>query len=93
MSSRKGATAIVSAFLVGNKMKMGNDFTDGVILTLHGNTIAKKEKGRLFISTCGWSTPTTFSRLNCIPGVSATTKKGQTYLNGEKWDGSWTAVD
>lgn len=93
MSSRKGAKTIVSAFLVGNSKKMKNDFTDGVILTLHGNTIAKKEKGRLFITTAGWHTPTTFSRLNCIPGVSVNTAKGVTYLNSERWDGNWITVD
>jgi len=40
----------------------------------------------------GWNTNTTRERLNALNGVRVTTKKGQAYLNGEKWDGEWITI-
>lgn len=57
-------------------------------LILHGSIIAKlTADGRLFITTAGWNTRTTFERLRHLPGVSIQTVKGVTYLNGKAWDG------
>jgi hypothetical protein len=60
-------------------------------MTLHGNLIASKSttKGHttLMVSLCGWNTLTTRERLNGIDGVHVTTKNGQAYLNGYKWNG------
>ena len=52
-------------------------------LVLHNNTIARHINGEgLSINLCGWNTPTTRERLNGLPGVNLTTRKGQAYLNG-----------
>jgi predicted ATP-binding protein involved in virulence len=62
-------------------------------LQLHGNTIAKKVNGKLFITNCGWFTNTTKERLNAIPGVSICQKKGNWYLNGNLWDGKLIEIN
>jgi hypothetical protein len=83
---------IVPAFLSGKSAKQGNTRTDGTSLFLHGNKIAYKENGKLFISTCGWDTMITKDRLNGIPGVRVNTSKGQLFLNGLPWDGDYIEV-
>lgn len=90
--SRKVSTEIAHAFLSGVKKKVGNSYTDGNTLYLHGNAIAKIEKGKLFVTTAGWGTPTTKERLNALPNVSVSTKNYKLYLNGKVWNGEWTAV-
>lgn len=90
--SRKVSKDIADAFLRGVKKTISNSRTDGDSLFLHGNKIAKIEKGILYVSTAGWGTPTTKERLNALPNVKVTTKNYQLYLNREKWDGSWKAV-
>ena len=35
-------------------------------LILHGNVIARRRNGQLFVTLAGWPTPTTKSRLNAI---------------------------
>ena len=62
-------------------------------LALHGNTIAKHRNGVLEITTSGWRTRTTLERLNGIPGVRVNMKKGELYLNGEVWNGSWIQIN
>lgn len=44
-------------------------------LKLHGNTIAKKVDGALFITNAGWLSNTTKERLNALPNVSIYQKK------------------
>lgn len=63
-------------------------------LRLHGSVIANHNKatGELNITTAGWNTLTTRSRLNGIPGVSVRTQAGQLYLNGVAWSGDWKTV-
>lgn len=61
-------------------------------LELHGNTIALKQDGELYITNAGWPTNTTKERLNGLPGVSIQQKKGVWYLNGEEWSGEWIKV-
>ena len=91
---RKITEKSVSCFMNATKFSEGNTavtVTEEVItLNLHGNTIAYRYQNphRIIITTCGWNTPTTRERLKGIPGVSIYTRKGQLYLNGEKWDGS-----
>jgi hypothetical protein len=94
---RKVTKEVVSAFMAGNKKKVSNTETDGAKLWLHGNMIATKrlcgqEEDGLYISHCGWPGNTTKERLNALPGVSISQKKGIWYLNGKKWDGSWTRI-
>jgi hypothetical protein len=60
------------------------------ILKLYDNSIAYKyndPKETLSITMAGWITNTTKERLNGIPGVNLSTKKGILYLNGSAWDG------
>lgn len=89
---RKITKKVVGAFMRGERAISGNTSTDGYSLYLHGNRIAEKFNGRLYINSCGWDTVTTRERLNGIDGVSVRTKAGQLYLNGEKWDGGLIEV-
>lgn len=70
-------------------VKAGGEVTN---LFLHGNLIAHKIQGRMFISNCGWFTRTTKERLNGLPNVSICQKKGKWYLNGEFWNGGTIEV-
>ena len=61
------------------------------ILSLFDNEIAylyNDPERTLSIRTCGWLTNTTKERLNGIPNVNISQKKGQWYLNGLVWDGA-----
>lgn len=61
------------------------------ILKLYDNPIAYKYNNpeqTLSITMAGWITNTTKERLNGIPGVNISTKKGILYLNGSEWDGN-----
>ena len=51
---------------------------------LFGNKIAEYVNGVLQVSMCGWNSNTTRERLNGLTGVSATSKKGIPYINGEE---------
>ena len=89
--SRKITEEAVNAFYNRqkfNKSNMSVDIEDGVVeLKLHGNTIAGMDHMGVWITDAGWPTRTTFERLNGLNDVRVNTKKGQTYLNGEEWDG------
>jgi hypothetical protein len=86
----------VSAFLAGNPMRQANmqvsNYNNEIHLYLHGNLIAKKQDGKLFITASGWMTNTTKERLNGLSNVSIQQKQGNWYLNGKLWDGQWTEV-
>ena len=62
-------------------------------LYLFGNLIAVKESGVTRISNAGWDSNTTKERLNGLQGVSIQQKKGEWYLNGEKWNGNWKQIN
>jgi hypothetical protein len=89
---RKVTLSVVSAFLAGNKLTVSNTSTDGAALYLHGNKIAEKKEGDIYITNCGWFSNTTKERLNAIPNVSIQQKAGEWYLNGIKWDGKLVKV-
>ena len=60
------------------------------ILSLFDNEIAylyNDPKRTLSITNCGWFSQTTKERLNGIPNVNISQKKGECYLNGVVWDG------
>jgi hypothetical protein len=60
------------------------------ILSLFDNEIAylyNDPKRTLSITNCGWFSQTTKERLNGIPNVNISQKKGEWYLNGVVWDG------
>ena len=85
---------VVGAFMSGKPARYSNTSTDGKILKLFNNPIAKWENGKLYISSAGYQTATTKERLNGIPGVSVNQKQGMWYLNGKGWvnNESWTEV-
>jgi|8_EtaG_2_1085327.scaffolds.fasta_scaffold72020_2 hypothetical protein len=95
---RKITRQIVDAFWNRKPMTKGNScvarLPDGTAhMVLHGSIIATHgPNGEVSITTAGWNTVTTKERLNGIPGVSITQKNFELYLNGDKWDGSWTTV-
>ena len=60
---------------------------------LFGNLIAKIENDKLFITNAGWKSKTTKERLNALKGVNILQKKGELFLNGEKWDGNLTEIN
>ena len=68
-----------------------------VELYLNGNKIAVRKaedcKEVLYISNAGWKSNITKERLNGIPGVRIFQEKGEWYLNGNEWDGSWIKID
>ena len=72
-----------------NKSNMSVEIQDDKypLLKLHGNTIAGRDADGVWITDAGWPTRTTFERLNGFDDVRVNVKKGQTYLNGEAWDG------
>lgn len=95
------------AFLAGREWKNANTAVEvreyqnapgkWVILLLHGNPIARYRLGdaslrSLTVCDGGWQTRTTADRLNSLPGVRIHQRAWQWYLNGTKWDGSWTHV-
>lgn len=89
---RKITKEIVAAFINRETKQIGNSRTDGKALYLHENPIAVHISEGINITTAGWNTTTTRERLNGLPGVSVYVRKGQLYLNGQPWDGSWTEV-
>lgn len=96
---RKVTNNAVNAFLAGRNFSEGNttvcDYNSYTVLLLHGNKIAELEysgagkdfKRTLLIRNCGWFSNTTKERLNALPGVSISQKKGIWYLNGKEWNG------
>lgn len=64
-----------------------------VYLKLFGNTIAGSDYSGIWITDAGWHTKTTFERLKGLNDVRIHTKKGQVYLNDEKWDGEKVYID
>jgi len=85
---RKITMESVGAFMDGRPYKKSNTVVNvqptNVALFLHGNLIAMRDTldNSIKISLCGWNTPTTRERLNGIPGVRISTRKGKAFLNG-----------
>lgn len=84
---------IVSAFLRDESLKIDNTRTDGRSIWLFDNKIAEFRENGLWITNAGWPSKTTKERLNGIPDVFITQKKGTWYLNGHAWDGVWVHVE
>lgn len=88
--SRQITEQIIKAFLNDTAKRMGNSevHTDFATtrLYLFDNCIAikKKDTGKIEVSMAGYPTVTTRERLNGIPGVSITQRKGIQYLNGNE---------
>lgn len=90
---RQVTERIVSAFLRNEVRRVSNSRTDGRSIWLFENKIAEFRDNGLWITNAGWPSPTTKERLNGIPDVSIFQKKGQWYLNGHAWDGTWVHVE
>jgi hypothetical protein len=89
---RKITEQITRAFLAREKRTQGNTHTDGTVLYLHGNAIARHTEDGLEVTNAGWFTVTTKERLNALPNVSINQSRGLWYLNGMQWNGEWTNV-
>jgi len=98
---RKTTQQAANAFMASKPFKMSNtkvvvhDYaTDGTItqLYLHDNIIAERSETTLRITNAGWPSNTTKERLNGLPGVCISQKKGKWYLNGKEWNGEWTTI-
>ena len=90
----------INAFMQNTEFKKQNMRVDTVKnhftgLYLHDNLIAIRyhaEPKELYISNCGWATPTTKERLNALPNVSIQQKDFVWYLNGKEWNGLQTKI-
>jgi hypothetical protein len=83
---------IVDAFESRNSLTIDNSRTDGQSLWLFGNRIAEWRSDGLWISNGGWDSKTTKERLNGLRGVMIHQIRGEWFLNGRLWDGSWVHV-
>ncbi|MEI8100154.1 MAG: hypothetical protein WCH09_01180 [Bacteroidota bacterium] len=63
---RKVSREVISAFLAGKSKKVGNTYSNGNCLYLHGNQIASNVNGAIRIFDGGWSSNTTKERLNAL---------------------------
>ena len=62
-----------------------SDGENEIIITLHGNEIARSVKRKWSVTLAGWNTPTTRSRhkaLRSVTGMSFSQKDWLSYLNG-----------
>ena len=93
---RKITEYVVNALLVGYKFKRDNTevkrIDDIWCMYLHGSRIAQIKPTGLEINHQGYLTNTTKERLNGLPGVSITQKKGVWYLNGSEMKEGWNVI-
>ena len=100
---RKITRDAARALLNGQTFNLSNTRVEDGVLTLHGNAIAKIEKGYLMISNAGWQTTTTKERLNGVLDVFNSSARVFTknftpmlstgFLDGgSEWDGKWTKI-
>lgn len=71
---------IADAFNVGEPLRIGNTYTDGQAVYLHGNKILSRESDGLYWNLCGWNTATTRERLK--PWVRIICKNRAPYVDG-----------
>jgi hypothetical protein len=92
--SKKVSRLAAAALVAGKKFNNGkNTKVDSSGLYLFGNHIARDAgEGHVAISNRGWFTLTTKDRLNALPNVSISQKRGAWTLNGQPWDGEWVIV-
>lgn len=89
MQNGKSLTTLVAAFMARQShAKVLNTATDGQKLTLYDNVIAEWREDGLHITTAGWATETTMSRLSLLPGINVSHVGCEMFLNGQPWDGS-----
>lgn len=84
---QKSISRIIKAFYNGKTAKDKHDRCENYNLYYRDNKIAWIEKGELWISSAGWKTDTTKSRLNQLGNFYITQKNFNWYLNGFEWNG------
>ena len=95
---RKVSREVATAFLAGKSKKVGNTYSNGNCLYLHGNQIASNINGAIRIFDGGWSSNTTKERLNALlqlinySGEYETVIKG-VYQKNFQWFFSYTNGD
>lgn len=83
----------INAFINNQSFSEGNTVVSpsngNNYLYLFGHIIAIKNKdtGDIKITNAGYFTATTKERLNALPNVNISQRKGVWYLNGKEWDG------
>lgn len=87
----------VNAFMRREPFKQSNTevavHPSNTRMYLHGHLIAIIDLlGNIRVTNAGYFTNVTKERLNGIPTVTVQQKNFEWYLNGEKWDGSFTEV-
>ena len=87
--SKKTAYALLNY----NRTKSANTIvwqdSEGSHMSLFGNKIAWVTlDGSLWVTDCGWVTPTTRDRLSAVLGLPLSIKKRSWILDGQPWDGS-----
>lgn len=94
---RKITQNAVRAFMHRKPFKQSNTevvvYPEDTRMYLYHNLIAVIDlMGNIKVTTARHFTNTTKERLNGIPTVTVNQKGSEWFLNGEKWDGSLTAV-
>jgi hypothetical protein len=89
----------IKAFMNAERFKESNTEVEVLpnvtILRLFGNAIAYRYNDplkTLSVTTAGWNSKTTRERLNGLPFVKVSVRKGQLYINDYPWDGSLVDV-
>lgn len=79
---RKVSREVSTAFLAGKSKKVGNTYTGGTCLYLHGNQIASNINGVIRIYDGGFATVTTKERLNALLQLINSSGEYETVING-----------
>ena len=79
---RKVSREVATAFLAGKSKKVGNTYSNGNCLYLHGNQIASNINGAIRIFDGGWSSNTTKERLNALLELINDSGEYETVING-----------
>ena len=90
--SKQSADALIFGYSFNSKNTKVVKVVGGTRMYLHDNLIALKINGKLRITNSGWFTNVTKDRLNAFPGVYIHQFKGNWFLNGNPWDGSWVEI-
>ena len=79
---RKVSETVITAFLAGKSKKVGNTYSNGNCLYLHGNQIASNTHGIIRIYDGGFASATTKERLNALLQLINSSGEYETVING-----------
>ena len=79
---RQVSKQVISAFLAGKSKKVGNTYTNGNCLYLHGNQIASNINGVIRIWDGCFPSATTKERLNALLQLVNSSGEYETVING-----------